>query len=73
MKEKNVNNQRMLDFLMEHDIILLHEDTGNRMIADQAEVFGGEFVVYDDSPMSKDLYRGLDFDNAVYVMEGKNE
>lgn len=67
-----MNNQAMLDFLMEHDVILVHEDTGNKMTADEAFRLGGEFVVYDDSPMSKDLYRGTSFDNAVYVLEGKN-
>jgi hypothetical protein len=63
----------MLNFLMEHDIILHAHSTGYCMTADEAYELGGEFVVYDNSKAQNDLYRGQDFEEAVKVLEGKSE
>lgn len=68
-------NINMLDFLMENDVVIFCSDTGYGITADSAYVFGGEFVVYDhlSSNQQKDLYRGLDFEKAMRVLEGKDE
>lgn len=63
----------MLNFLMEHDVILKSHSTGNCMTADEAYEYGGEFVVYDNTKAQNDLYRGGDFEEAVRVLEGKSE
>ena len=68
-----MSNVNMLDFLMENDVVLKCHDTGNCMTADEAFELGGEFVVYDDSRAQHDLYRGLDFDKAMKVLEGRDE
>ena len=67
-----MNNQEMLDFLMEHDVVLVCWETNNAMTADEAFELGGEFVVYERHEQ-KDLYRGTDFDEALKYLEGKNE
>lgn len=68
-----MNNQDMLDFLMEHDVILVSLDwsNNNAMTADEAFKLGGEFVVYEQKEQV-DLYRGTDFDKALEVLEGKD-
>jgi len=63
----------MLDFLMEHDVILKCGDTGMCMTADEAFELGGEFVVYMDTQSPNDDYRGTDFDKALAVLEGRDE
>ena len=66
-------NQFMLNFLMEHDVILKSHDTKNCMTADAAFELGGEFVVYEPTEEQRDLYRGTDFDEAVRILENGNE
>jgi len=61
----------MLDFLMENDVIIKSNNTGNSMTADEAFELGGEFVVYDDSKQQEGLYRGTDFEEAMKFLEGK--
>ena len=63
-------NINILDFLMENDVILTTNNNGNSMTADEAFELGGEFVVYDDSKAQNDLYRGLDFEKAVKILQG---
>ena len=59
----------ILNFLLENDIILHSNDTGNSMTAD--EMYDGqEFVVYDDTKKQNDLYRGLNFEKAVKILQG---
>lgn len=67
-----MNNQQMLDFLMENDVILKSLSTKRMMTADEAFVLGGEFIVYLDASLENpDLYRGRDFDKAMKVLEGE--
>ncbi len=63
-------NIDILEFLMTTDVILHSNQTGYSMIADEAFELGGEFVVYDDTKQQNDLYRGLDFEKAVKIMNG---
>ncbi len=64
-------NINILDFLMENDVILHSHKTGFTMTADEAFVLGGELIVYDDNSLCQpDLYRGLDFEKAVKIMNG---
>lgn len=63
----------MLSFLMENDVILKSNETGNCMTADEAFELGGEFVVYENSRKQYDLYRGRDFDKALATLLGKEE
>ncbi len=63
-------NIDILEFLMTTDVILHSNSTGYSMIADEAFELGGEFVVYDDTKQQNDLYRGLDFEKAVKIMNG---
>lgn len=67
-----MNDTEMLDFLMEHDVAILCESTRRTMTADEMYVLGGEFTVYQGGSMYE-LYRGDSFDNAVEVLEGKDE
>jgi hypothetical protein len=60
----------MLQFLLENDVILKNNDTGNCMTADEAFRFGGEFVVYDNSKDQEDLYRGTNFHEALQYLVG---
>lgn len=66
-----ITDEQMFKFLMENDVILKSTDTGNCMTADEAFRIGGEFVVYDNSKYQRDLYRGIDFKEAMKVLEGK--
>lgn len=63
----------MLSFLMENDVVIKSSDTNNCMTADEAFVMGGEFVVYDGSKWQRDLYRGLDFEDALKALLNKEE
>ena len=63
-------NINILDFLLETDVVLKCLATGNCMIADEAFELGGEFVVYDNTKAQNDLYRGLDFEKAVKILQG---
>lgn len=67
-----MRDEDMLQFLMENDVIIKSPDTGNCMTADEAFTLGGEFVVYDNSKQQNDLYRGVDFGEAMKFLEGKN-
>lgn len=62
----------MLEFLMSHEIVLTSTDTGRAMTADEVFVLGGEFVVY-EAHNPDDLYRGTDLNEAMKVLEGKND
>ncbi len=63
-------NIDILEFLMTTDVILHSNSTGYSMIADEAFELGGEFVVYDNTKQQNDLYRGVDFEKAVKIMNG---
>jgi hypothetical protein len=44
------------------------------MVADEAFVLGGEFVVYEPSSSHDvDVYRGTDFETAMMYLDGKEE
>ncbi len=60
----------ILDFLLETDVVLKNNDTGNCMIADDMYELGGEFVVYDNTKQQNDLYRGIDFERAIKILQG---
>ncbi len=66
-------NINILDFLMENEVILKCLSTGNCMTADEAFELGGELVVYDNTKQQNDLYRGLDFEKAVKIMNGDEQ
>lgn len=59
----------LLTFLLENSVRLVSEISGRKMIADEAYVLGGEFVVYEggDEP---DIYRGTDLELAMIYMNG---
>ncbi len=64
-------NINILEFLMENDIVLYSNSTGYSMTVDEAYELGGELVVYDsNTKLQPDLYRGLDFEKAVKIMNG---
>lgn len=60
----------MLDFLMEHDIDLVCNDTNRTMAADCLHELNGEFTVYEANKMPE-IYRGTDFGEAIKVLEGR--
>ena len=69
-------NINILDFLMEHDVILKAVGRERRMTADAMYELGGEFVVYTPQQgysLAKDLYRGNDFDTALMWLEGRED
>ena len=62
----------MLDFLMENDVVILCQETGNKMTADETYTLLGEFVIYKNTGRGDvDLYRGSDFETAMKVLTGK--
>jgi hypothetical protein len=74
MVEANMNSDMMLDFLMENSVHLTSELTSRMMVADEAFVLGGEFVVYEPSSSHDvDVYRGTDFETAMVYLDGKEE
>ena len=62
----------MLDFLMEHDIDLVCNETKRIMAADCLYELEGEFTVY--APNNPhEIYRGDDFEDALKFLEGTND
>lgn len=60
----------MLDFLMSNDVMITSTICDRNMTADEAFEIGGEFVVYTKYSQN-DLYRGIDFEEAMKWLNGK--
>lgn len=65
-----MNSRKMLDFLMENDVVLHSPNTDRYMTTDEAEYINGEFVVYTKHG-KQDLYRGKSLENALRVLENR--